>query len=228
MKRIWMAALMVSAALVAPARAADPLLAPGDPIVAIWNTTAGGDSTDSTAGTANAGQYPAGEAAPLAIDGKLNTKYLNFGTGGGGVSSLVKGVGTGFYVTPVFGNSVATGFRVSTANDAPERDPISIILEGSNATGADLKLGTSWTTIFSGATGLAVDPGRNKDGPEVDFANAAAYTSYRVLVSGQRASANSVQYSELQIYGAAVPEPSTWVLAGMGLLALVGLRRRVR
>src|SRR6187397_1610335 len=113
MKRICMAALMVSAALVAPARAADPLLAPGDPIVAIWNTTAGGDSTDSTAGTANAGQYPAGEAAPLAIVGKLNTKYLNFGTGGGGVSSLVKGVGTGFYVTPVFGNSVATGFRVS-------------------------------------------------------------------------------------------------------------------
>ncbi len=190
MKRTWIAVVAIVVGLVGQARAADPLFAPTDPIVAIWNAGAGADSTDSTAGTANAGQYPAGEAPALVIDGKMDTKYLNFGTGGGGgVSSLTKGVGTGFYITPATGSSIAKAFRVSTANDAPERDPLSIIIEGSNATGADLKLGASWATIFTGDTGLTVDPGRQTAGPQIDFSNAVAYSSYRVLVAGQRASA---------------------------------------
>ncbi|MFO0897384.1 MAG: dockerin type I domain-containing protein [Pirellulales bacterium] len=204
MKRLWIAALALSAAMVGQAQAL-PILAKNDPIVAIWSTAAGANSTDSTPGALKAGQYPPSEAAKYAIDGSVGTKYLNFGNGGGEpVFSFVKGVGTGFYVTPVFGNSVATGFRFITGNDVPERDPTNITVEGSNATGDDLKLGVNWSLIYSGSSGLTADPGRHGSGKEVDFGNAARFTSYRVLVTSQRGLANSVQYSEFQLYGAAV------------------------
>jgi hypothetical protein len=204
---------------------------PGDPIVGIWQTTIGGNSTASTAGTANAGQYPAGEPPAQAIDGRYlspygagptqGSKYLNFGTGGGsGVSAITKGVGTGYYVTPAITPSIITGIQVATANDAPERDPLTVSLEGSNATGADLALGSSWTVINPSINlGIDTNPGRFILGPLVSFDNTTPYTSYRVLVQTQRASANSTQYGELNLF-AAIPEPSTIALAAAGLLGL--------
>ena len=211
---------------------------PGDPIVGIWQTAIGGNSTASTAGTANAGQYPAGEPPAQAIDGRYlspygatapqGSKYLNFGTGGGsGVSAITKGVGTGYYVTPAIGPSIVTGIQIATANDAPERDPLTVSIEGSNATGADLALGSSWTVIQSSVNlGIDTNPGRFILAPIVTFANTTPYTSYRVLVQSQRASANSTQYGELNLFSA-IPEPSTIALAAAGLLGLVvAVRRR--
>ena len=129
---------------------AAPIFAPGDPIVAIWNTSASGNSTASTAGTTAAGQYPAGEAAPNAIDGVSTTKYLNFGGGGGGsVSTGSKGVGTGFYATPSLTDTIVDSLRFTAANDAVDRDPLTITLEGSN--GGDLSLGTSCLLYTSDA-----------------------------------------------------------------------------
>ena len=214
--------------------------APGDPITGIWNTTIGGNSTTSTPGTAAAGQFPAGEPPSAAIDGRYlspygatppqGTKYLNFGTGGGsGVSTTTKGVGTGFFVTPALGPSFVTGIQVATANDAPARDPLIVSLEGSNATGPALELGSSWTVIQSSINlGIDTDPGRFILAPAVTFANTTPYSSYRVLVQSQRGSANSVQYGELNLLGVAIPEPSTFVLAAAGLVGLVVAARRRR
>ncbi|HUT35698.1 MAG TPA: hypothetical protein VNE39_19575 [Planctomycetota bacterium] len=47
--------------------AADPITNPGDPIYGIWSTTAGGNSTPSSAGTGG-GQYPATQSPANAID----------------------------------------------------------------------------------------------------------------------------------------------------------------
>jgi hypothetical protein len=214
----------VALAVCAIAGEARAQVAPGSPIVGIWNTTAGGDSTASTPGTGAAGQFPAGEAPGFAIDGNNATKYLNFGTGGGGgVSSTTKGVGTGFYVTPTNGPLTLKAVQVVTANDSPARDPLAITIEGSNATGTDLDLGSNWTLIYAGPVGLNTDPGRLTAGPVVSFANDAGYSSFRVLTTAQRASANSVQYAEMRLI---VPEPGSIGLIAVASVGLLARRRR--
>src|SRR5688572_33112719 len=74
---------------------------PGDPIVATSNNSPGSE------GVANA------------ID-NAPTKYLNFDR-----------VNTGFTVSPHAGLTVAGGWTLTSANDAPDRDPADYILSGS-------------------------------------------------------------------------------------------------
>src|SRR6185503_5392216 len=87
---------------------------PGDPIVATSNNSPGSE------GVANA------------IDNQP-TKYLNFDR-----------VNTGFTVTPRVGLSVVQCLTLTSANDAPDRDPGTYELSGSND-------GTNFTAISSGA-----------------------------------------------------------------------------
>lgn len=63
------------------------------------------------------GSSPGGEGPGQAVDGSLNTKWLDFNKG-----PLVLDYGAVV---------VATGYRFATANDVPERDPISWTVEGS-------------------------------------------------------------------------------------------------
>jgi len=63
----------------------------------------------------------AGEGVTNAIDNNTSTKYLNFDK-----------LNAGFTVTPANGPVVVTGLRLTSANDAPERDPTSFVLSGSN------------------------------------------------------------------------------------------------
>src|ERR1051325_10051356 len=74
---------------------------PGDPIVPTSNNSPGSE------GVANA------------IDNQP-TKYLNFDK-----------LNTGFTVTPKVGLSVVQCLTLTSANDAPERDPSSFVLSGS-------------------------------------------------------------------------------------------------
>src|SRR5215216_7396323 len=114
LSRLW----LLLAALMMLSGSAQAQLAdvtqPGDPIVATSNNTPGSE------GVANA------------ID-NAPTKYLNFDR-----------LNTGFTVTPRVGLSVVQCLTLTSANDAPERDPASYTLEGSYD-------GTNFTLIASGA-----------------------------------------------------------------------------
>lgn len=83
------------------------------PLGAVSATNAGGNS-------------PGGENPSMAIDGSLNTKWLDFNKG-----PLVIDYGA-----PV----TATAYRFATANDGADRDPVSWRLEGSQN-------GTSWAVV---------------------------------------------------------------------------------
>ena len=72
---------------------------------------------------ASSANSPGSEGVANAIDGQP-TKYLNFD----GKNSQP----SGFVVTPSLGMTYVTGISMQSANDAPDRDPKSIILEGSN------------------------------------------------------------------------------------------------
>ena len=136
--------------------------------------------------------YPANELPVFAIDG-TPAKYLNYG-----------GVNSGFIVSPQAGPTTVTGFRITTANDAPERDPSQWRLYGTNAVirSVDNSRGTAegWTLIGSGSLGLP--DGRNTVASVVTVANSIPYTSYRMIFTGLKnaAAANAMQVGDIQFF----------------------------
>ncbi|CAF1583611.1 unnamed protein product, partial [Adineta ricciae] len=141
-----------------------------------------------------------------AIDGDLSTKYSNYGGIGRSRSSVVgRGVGTGFFVTPSISNAtIARSILFATADDSADRDPLTVTLEGSNATtNATLRLRSSWTLIYNGSTGIdcSKDPGRSRYVTQQNFPNTKIFASYRLLITSQRNISDGVQYSEAQILG---------------------------
>src|SRR5260221_501562 len=145
---------------------------PGDPIVA--------SSTMS----------PGSEGVANAIDNQP-TKYLNFDI-----------VNTGFTVTPSVGATLVTGLTLTSANDAPERDPSSYLLEGSLD-------GISFFEIASNS--VPPFPARF-DKQYFFFANSRAYKAYRLTfptVVNAPTAANSMQISEVELLGVLPPPDVT-------------------
>ncbi|SVC57320.1 uncharacterized protein METZ01_LOCUS310174, partial [marine metagenome] len=133
--------------------------------------------------------HPGGEHAGLAIDNNDQTKYLNFDT-----------LDTGLTITTSGG--VVTGLGLTSANDAPPRDPATFVLSGSNDGGA------TFTEIASGDIPAFGD---RFELQEVFFANDAAYTTYELIFPtvADEGGANSMQIAEIELLGtpADVPEP---------------------
>ncbi len=148
-----------------------------DKIIGLYNTTAGGSTGGFNGTYCNSSEIPQN-----AMDGEVETKYLNFGHKGGHNTKVNgPGIGTGFWVIPSISNSIlACGLHFATANDNPEREPITVILEGSNASIVEaLHIGSSWVLIYNGSTDIDTnsDPGRKKYGALQNFSNTKRYTS---------------------------------------------------
>ena len=139
------------------------------------------------------GDWPADEAPALAIDDDINTKYLHF-----------KGAGqsTGFQVTPLAGATIVTELILTTANDAPERDPIAFELSGSNGSvdGPYTLIARGEIPDFAQATPW---PRFTKNTTPITFSNTAAYAHYQLLFTQVRdaANANSMQIAEVEFAG---------------------------
>ena len=153
--------------------------APGvDPPVLIFEDVT--QPGDSIVGTSN--NSPGGEEVDKAIDDTTATKYLNFDE-----------LNTGFTVTPSVGQTVVVGLRLSSANDAPERDPTSYVLEGSVN-------GSTFTEI---ASGPVPQFSSRFETIEIEFENERAYSHYRLLFPTVRDANSSccMQISEVEFLG---------------------------
>lgn len=182
-----------------PGGAGEPLLAPGDPVVAVQDPVPGDSS------------YPGHESPLEGIDGSVDTKYLNFGK-----------QGSGFIVTPSAGSTTVRSFLITTANDAVDRDPSSYELYGTNSpiVSEDNSDGEAedWTLIQAGDLELPAE--RKTEGDLIIVTNSTAYTSYRLVFPTVKnaSNANSMQFSEVQFYSDTngtqpILEPGDFIIA---------------
>lgn len=132
-------------------------------------------------GSVSGSGWPLTEAPSYVNDGQASTKYLNFQkTGSGVVMSYASAI-------------AADRIQLTTAADAPERDPTSIQIEGRTAGGA------AWTTIVPA---LNVTPSTSRGVmQEFTFTNDATYVDYRVTVLAVRTSgsATAMQVAEIRL-----------------------------
>jgi hypothetical protein len=170
-------------------------------VYGLWNTIAGGSNTLSTSGSSIGNYYPM-QMAGNAFDQINTTKYCSFGNCSISSSSLTCGTDTGLYLTLQRGASLLLAVQFRAANDNFERDPFTITIEGSNQPSSALSLGSSWTLIYNGVTGLDPDPGRYINGTVQDISNNVVwYTSYRLLATSKRNISDAVQYGEVMLFG---------------------------
>jgi hypothetical protein len=143
------------------------------------------------------------EGAAKAIDNDKATKYLNHDSGRDGNQ-----VGTfspsGFAVQPAVGPTIVTGMGIRCANDAPDRDPDVVVLEGSNDRDLTSCTSGTWTpitTISNIAAGFTV---RWKS-QEFLFPNVTPYRNYRWRVEATRIMSNRccMQVCEVWLTGSA-------------------------
>ena len=156
------------------------ILSPGDPILA------------------SSSSFPISESATNAIDG-TDAKYVNFDSANDSKRS-------GFVVTPSAGSTIVTGIAMESANDAPDRDPKQITIEGSNDDAiSSFDSGTwsmivqidvpSWETVFG--------PLANRYQVQtLTFPNTTSYKHYRwTVLHTQGPSTCCMQISEVQLLG---------------------------
>ncbi|MCL4176888.1 MAG: lamin tail domain-containing protein [Verrucomicrobia bacterium] len=156
----------------------------GDPDPPVADVTGPGDLIQPTSFNS-----PGNEVSAMAIDDDPATKYLNFDE-----------LNAGFTVIPGAGPTVVVGLRLTSANDAPERDPISFALAGSDD-------GVQFTPIAGGAI---PDFTARFFTVEMRFPNERAYRQYRLLFPEVRnaAAAVAVQIAEVEFLGrVGVPPP---------------------
>ncbi|TAG09590.1 MAG: hypothetical protein EAZ42_06495 [Verrucomicrobia bacterium] len=156
------------------------------------NAASGGSGVNRATGgsaTSNNTDSPNNEAVAQVFDSNVNTKWLTFSNAG--------------WIRYAFGSGASwtiTSYAVTSANDAPERDPRNWTLQGSNN-------GNDWTTVdtrsnetFSARLQRRV----------FTVASPGTFSSYRLNVSANQ-SGSILQLAELELYsgsGSTVTAPA--------------------
>tara|TARA_B110000495_G_C23038652_1_gene621506 strand:- start:93 stop:4718 length:4626 start_codon:yes stop_codon:yes gene_type:complete len=127
---------------------------------------------------------PVGETVKNAIDNDVKTKYLNFDK-----------LNAGMTVEPESEQSVVTGLLLTSANDAPQRDPASFVLYGSNN-------GIGFSVIAKDKIDAFPDRFSSQ---EIHFPNDQTFRLYRLIFPTIRnaGSAVAMQIAEVQFMGKA-------------------------
>ena len=150
-------------------------------------------AADVVIGEPNDGDWPGAETPNLAVDDNVSTKFLHF-----------KGEteATGIKVAPAVGATVVRGLTFTTANDAPERDPVAFELYGSNESieGPFELIAAGDIVDFAGEEAW---PRFTMTATPIEIANDIPYLYYQVMVTAVRdaASANSMQVAEIELIG---------------------------
>ena len=123
-----------------------------------------------------------------AIDDDPATRYLNFDR-----------VNTGFTIFPQVGLSVVHALALTSADDAPDRDPTSYTLEGSYS-------GSNFTMIASGT--VPAFPTRFHK-QTILFTNFTPYLFYRIIFPTINGSTCCMQIAEVELLGLVAPSDVT-------------------
>ncbi len=191
MKRLLQTLLVSSFLAVSSVTYAQSVAQPGDPLIA------------------SSANSPGSEGVANAIDGKP-TKYLNRDGSNSNPS--------GFIVSPALGKTLVTGMALQSANDAPDRDPKVVTLEGSNdaeVTGWD---GGNWDLIVQ-LDDIPTWGGRFET-QTFSFDNKKGYLHYRwTVVDTQGPSGCCMQIAEVGFLGGVYSGPADVTQPGDALIA---------
>jgi len=149
-------------------------------------------SNIANGGTATASGGTGGEGATQAFDGNIGSKWFSPAAGG---------IGWLQYQLPTA--KAVVQYTVTSANDAPERDPAAWQFQGSND-------GTTWTTLHTQTD--QVFAGRQQTNTYA-FANTTGYVYYRLNVTAAFGGASfGIQLSEMALYPDAPGAHQRWTI----------------
>jgi RNA polymerase sigma factor (sigma-70 family) len=133
---------------------------------------------------ASSGNSRRSEGVANAIDNNKNTKYLNWDSGRDG-NEIGTFSPSGFAVQPAVGPTVVTGMGIQSANDASDRDPDVVVLEGSNEPTLTSYYSGTWTPITT-ISDIAAGFTKRFQSQEFFFSNSIPYRNYRWRVEATR------------------------------------------
>lgn len=152
------------------------------------------------------------ESSQHTIDGDVGTKYFN------GLGSY-----SGVIYLPSNSKTVVKKLFLSTGNDAPERDPASFELYGTNeeVKSEDYSYGDAegWTLIAAGGLDLPLD--RKATSDPVAIPGGTAYSAYKIIFPTLREEGKTFQIAEIQLFGEIIEAaPVSLIQPGDTMLAV--------
>jgi hypothetical protein len=178
--KLWSVFLALLATMTVFVQAQKNVVQPGDPVIA------------------SSANSPGSEGVANAIDG-TQAKYLNRDSAAPAIRPA------GFIVSPSVGVTWVTGLAMQSANDAADRDPLSITLEGSNDDKVTGFASGTWELIYKNEA-IPLFTARFQT-QTFSFDNFKPYKHYRwTVLKTATDSTCCMQIAEVQLLGTTVPK----------------------